>query len=107
MKAALEQGEAELALAEAHEANRATRSAREATKSSKAPVQSTSPPPTTMKAKAPLFVKEVCSVKPHLSTPVYPIASTKAGPSCPHPHPQPLFLCHPKYLRPASLRMRR
>lgn len=93
---ALEQGEAKLALAEAQEANPAACSAWAAAKSSKAPAQFASPPPTTTKAKAPLFIEEVCSMEPHPPTPIYPTASTEAGPFCPCPHPQPLFNSSPK-----------
>ena len=97
MKVALEQGEAELALAKAQEANHTVRAARAAAKSSKAPAPSASPAPMTMKPKAPSFVEEVCSVEPHPLTPPYPTTSTEAGPSRPRPHPQPLFLSHDSF----------
>lgn len=94
MKTALKQGEAKLALVKAQEANCTACSARVAAKSSKAPVQSTSPPPTAMKAKAPSFVEEVHSAEPHPPTSVHSTASAEAGPSCPCPCPQPLFLSY-------------
>lgn len=94
MKVALKQGKAKLALIEAQEANQAVHSARAAAKSSKAPAQYASPPPTAMKAKAPLFVKEVHSAEPRPPTSVHPAASAEAGPSHPCPHPQPLFLSY-------------
>ena len=94
MKAALKQGEAELALAEAQEANHTAHAARVAAKSSKAPAPSASPAPMTTKPKAPSFVEEVHSAEPHPPTPSYPMTSAEAGPSCPCPCPQPLFLSY-------------
>ena len=93
MKVALEQGEADLALAKAQEANHTacTAPAQVATKSSKAPVQSASLPLTTTKPKAPSFIEEVCPMEPCPPIPVYPAASAKAGPSCPCPCHQPPF----------------
>ena len=70
------------------------RAARAAAKSSKAPAPSASPAPMTTKPKAPSFVEEVRSVEPRPPTPSYPATSAEAGPSRPHPRPQPLFLSY-------------
>ena len=94
MRAALEQGEAKLALTEAQEANRTARAAWAAAKSSKAPAPSVSLAPTTTNPKAPSFVKEVHSVEPCPPTPSYPMTSAKACPSHPCSCPQPLFLSY-------------
>ena len=48
----------------------------------------------TTKPKAPSFVEEVRSVEPRPPTPSYPATSAEAGPSRPHPRPQPLFLSY-------------